>query len=81
MRASIVIAAHNEGDLLGKTVASCFEANDSIDFEIVVADDASNDGSIPELGKRFREIRVVANTKHGGARRPRTWAPDPRGAM
>ena len=66
MRASIVIAAHNEGDLLGKTVASCFEANDSIDFEIVVADDASNDGSIPELGKRFREIRVVANTERRG---------------
>jgi len=66
MRASIVIAAHNEGDLLWKTVGSCFEASDGLDCEIVVADDASSDGSIAEVGARFRDIRVVASTERRG---------------
>src|SRR5262245_43337487 len=44
MRASIVIAALNEGDLLWKTVKSCRETAGHLkDCEIVVADDASTD--------------------------------------
>ncbi len=58
MRASIIIAAHNEGDSLGKTVQSCLETSAGLDCEIIVADDASFDGSIDEVQRRFNAISV-----------------------
>jgi GT2 family glycosyltransferase len=60
MRASIAIAAHNEGDLLWKTVRSCLETTESLDCEVVVVDDGSTDGSVDELRRRFGEVRVVS---------------------
>lgn len=60
MRVSIVIAAHNEGDRLWRTVNSCFETV-SGDFEIVIADDASWDGSVEEVLQRFPRACVIRN--------------------
>ena len=39
MRLSLIIAAHNEGPALWKTVASCVETCAGLDYEIVVADE------------------------------------------
>lgn len=77
MRASIVIAAHQEGHLLGKTVESCLRVTSDIEREIIVADDASTDDSVALVAARFPEVQVVrhkerlgpAPTKHLGARR------------
>jgi GT2 family glycosyltransferase len=74
----VVIAAHNEGDLLWKTVGSSIAAAPT-GFEIIVADDASSDGSVLEMRRRFPQVPVVANplrlgvspTKDLGARRSR----------
>jgi glycosyltransferase involved in cell wall biosynthesis len=55
---SIVMAAHNEGDLLWKTVQSCRETCAGLDYEIVVADDASEDDCIEQLKQRFPEVTV-----------------------
>ena len=49
MRSTIVIAAHNEGTLLGKTVDSVKQTLGSLEAEIVVVDDASTDGSVQEV--------------------------------
>jgi glycosyltransferase involved in cell wall biosynthesis len=46
MRASIVVAAHNEGVALQRTIQACLETAGRLDFELVVADDASTDGSV-----------------------------------
>ena len=59
MRASLIIAAHNEGDSLWKTVQSCLQSSVGLDCEIIVADDASWDGSIQELQRRFPQVRLV----------------------
>jgi GT2 family glycosyltransferase len=59
MLASIVIAAHNEGDNLWKTVQSCLETTEALDCEIVVADDASGDGSVDELRRRHSAVKIV----------------------
>ncbi len=59
MRTSVVIASHNEGDLLWRTVGSCLETTHDLDCEIVVADDASTDGCVEEMLRRFPHIRVV----------------------
>jgi hypothetical protein len=40
MRISVVVASHNEGELLWKTVRSCLEAVEGLDAEVLVADDA-----------------------------------------
>ncbi|MGH7139953.1 MAG: glycosyltransferase [Pirellulales bacterium] len=77
MRASIIIAAHQEGALLGKTVESCLRNASDLEREIIVADDASSDGSVDEVTARFPELRILRNeqrlgvspTKDLGARR------------
>jgi len=66
MRASIVIATHNEGDCLCRTVRSCLESIGDLECEIVVADDASDDGSLDELWRRFPEVRIVNHPERRG---------------
>lgn len=78
-RLSIVIAAHNEGKLLAKTIASCRGTIRDLEYEIIVADDASTDGSVEAVRRRWPGIRVVSHrsrrgcsaTKHLGARSAR----------
>ncbi|MGI8979507.1 MAG: glycosyltransferase [Pirellulaceae bacterium] len=67
MRSSLIIAAHNEGESLSKTVASCVETCVDLDYEIVVADDASNDGSIEDVRRCFPRVRVVQSEARQGA--------------
>ena len=67
MRLSLVIAAHNEGPALWKTVASCVETCAGLDYEIVVADDASFDDSLVELRRRFPSLRLVSVEERQGA--------------
>ena len=66
MRASLIIAAHNESDRLWRTVASCVETSAGLDCEIVVADDASWDGSVEEMQRRFPQARVVRHVERKG---------------
>ena len=67
MRASLIIAAHNESDRLWRTVASCVETSAGLDCEIVVADDASWDDSVEETLRRFPQVRVVRHDERKGA--------------
>ena len=67
MRASLIIAAHNESDRLWRTVASCVETSAGLDCEIVVADDASWDDSVEETLRRFPQVRVVRHEERKGA--------------
>lgn len=66
MRASILIAAHNEGELLARTVGSCVETTEGLDVEIVVVDDASSDGCAEEAKRRFPFIRVFRHRRRRG---------------
>jgi glycosyltransferase involved in cell wall biosynthesis len=62
-----LIAAHNEGEALWKTIRSCIEASAGLEYEIVVADDASVDGSLEEARRRFPQVRVVVSPDCRGA--------------
>ncbi|MBI4583275.1 MAG: glycosyltransferase [Planctomycetes bacterium] len=67
MRASIVIAACNEGELLWKTIQSTIETAGNLRCEIVVVDDASTDGCAEEARRRSPEVRVFRNqVRRGG---------------
>lgn len=79
MKISIVLAAHNEGDALLKTIQSVVETAQDLDYEIILADDASTDGGPNEAAKRFPPVRLFRQTprqgpspaKHLGARNAR----------
>lgn len=66
MRASIVIAACNEGDALVRTLESCIEAAPP-DCELVVVDDASSDGSAAMAAECFPIVRLVRQDRRTGA--------------
>lgn len=67
MRPSIIVATHNDGDLLGKTLASCIEAGLGPDSEIIVADDASTDNSVKALSQQFPGVRLCSHDRRQGA--------------
>lgn len=67
MRTSVVIAAHNEGAALWQTVRSCVETCAGLDSEVIIADDASTDGSVDEVERRFPRVRVVRHNDRRGA--------------
>ena len=66
MRASIAIAAHNEGVLLSRTVRSCLETTAGLDCEIVVVDDGSTDGSVEATERDYPSVRVVRRPSRCG---------------
>jgi len=76
VRLSIVIASYNEGEKLRKTVESCYDSGLAPGAEVVVADDASEDGSLDGLEGRYPNLRVsrsparvgVSPNKDRGAR-------------
>ena len=55
---SIVIATHNEGDRLRRTVAG-LAATAPADFEMIVVDDFSTDGSVESLQASQPDVRVL----------------------
>jgi GT2 family glycosyltransferase len=74
MRASVIVAAHNEGERLWKTVDAIFDSSPRLDFELLVADDASTDGSVSEAQQRFPRIIVVSHRKREGVAATRVLA-------
>jgi glycosyltransferase involved in cell wall biosynthesis len=66
MRSTIVIAAHNEGALLSKTIESTIDSLANLDYNIVVADDASTDDSIDLALQRFPWLEVTRHTQRQG---------------
>lgn len=67
MRISIIVAAHNEGDSLSKTISSCVQTCTGLDHEIVVVDDASTDECVVAAKNKFPQLRVLRNSTREGA--------------
>ena len=66
VRASIIIAAHNEGDRLAKTLRSCQANTGGIEFEYILVDDASPDDCVDAASDRFPGARVVRQRQRRG---------------
>ena len=62
---SIVIVNFNAKEFLKRCIESIFESSLK-NFEIVVVDNASKDGSIEELKKLKFNIKIIANNKNTG---------------
>lgn len=72
MTLSIIIVNWNVREYLLKLVESIFKYTQNIDFEIIVVDNASNDGSVAELRQQFfnqiknQQLLIIENRQNQG---------------
>jgi len=63
---SVIIVSWNVKELLEKCLLSLQQTNQTTSFEVIVVDNASNDGSARMVKEKFPDIRLVANTENQG---------------
>src|SRR3990167_4925997 len=66
---TVSIVSYNTQDLLRRCLASIFKHTQSINFEVIVVDNASVDGSVAMVKHEFPQIKLIRN------RRNRFYAP------
>ncbi|HVN48728.1 MAG TPA: glycosyltransferase, partial [Bacteroidota bacterium] len=63
---SVVIVNYNVRDFLLQAIASLQKALRGISSELVVADNASDDGSVEAVREHFPKVKIIANTQNLG---------------
>jgi len=63
---SIVIVSYKVKYFLRQCIQSIYSSNCNIQYEIIVVDNASNDGSTQMLAKYFPDVKVIANKDNLG---------------
>jgi len=63
---SIIIVSWNVKDLLREALKSLFGNEQNLEFEVIVIDNASNDGSAVMVEKEFPQVKLKANEKNRG---------------
>jgi len=61
MKLSIIIVNWNVRDLLEKCLTSIYKEIQDLEFEIIVIDNASNDGSVSMIREKFPQVKLIAN--------------------
>lgn len=65
-RLAIVIVSYNTADLLDACLQSVYENTVGVEFEIIVVDNASTDGSRRMLKERYPHVRLIENSENIG---------------
>ena len=52
---SIIIVSYNTKELTGKAIQSVIDKTEGVEYEIIVVDNDSRDGSVEELKKTFQD--------------------------
>ncbi len=60
-RVSVAIVNTNTRDLLADCLESLYASAHDMDLEVIVSDNASKDGSVVMLTRRYPDVRVIAN--------------------
>lgn len=63
---SIAIVSWNTRDLLRDCLKSVYDKTSGVEFEVVVVDNASSDGSVEMVRGEFPQATLVANTQNTG---------------
>jgi GT2 family glycosyltransferase len=63
---SIVIVNYNTCSLLRDCLVSIYNSQGNLDFDVVVVDNASSDGSAAMVKQEFPQARVIASQVNGG---------------
>jgi GT2 family glycosyltransferase len=66
MKLSVVIICWNDSKVILDCIGSVYEQTGGFDYEIIVADNASADGSVEAVKSRFPNVRIVQNPENGG---------------
>ena len=66
MDISVIIVNYNVRDFLSNALTSLQKSLKGFQSEIIVVDNASDDGSVDLLKKNFPKVRLIANTKNLG---------------
>ena len=63
---SIIIVNYNTKQLLADCLKSIYEQTNNIDFEVIVSDNGSVDGSIEMLKRDFSQVILIENNANLG---------------
>lgn len=63
---SIVIVNWNTRDLLAQCIESIYDTVSDLDFETIVVDNASTDGSVEMVRRDFPQVQIIANAENVG---------------
>lgn len=66
MNLTIAIISYNTRDLLLACLKSIQDMTKDVDYELIVVDNASSDGSVAAVRGQFPQARVIANQDNGG---------------
>jgi GT2 family glycosyltransferase len=66
MKLSIIILCWNDLKVVPDCLKSIFDETDHIDFEVIVSDNGSTDGSVEFIRERFPKVRIVENRANLG---------------
>ncbi len=63
---SIIIVNWNTRDILCSCLQSIYEQGGEIDFEVIVIDNASTDGSVEMVKKNYPQVTLIENSQNRG---------------
>ncbi len=66
MDLSIAIVSWNTRDVLDRCLESIFETTHSIEYEVIVVDNASSDGSAEMVRKKYPQVKLIENRDNVG---------------
>jgi N-acetylglucosaminyl-diphospho-decaprenol L-rhamnosyltransferase len=66
MDLSIVIASWNTRELLARCLSSVYETVNDLEFEVIVVDNASTDGSQLMVRRHFPRVQLIENSENVG---------------
>ena len=66
MDVSIIIVNYNTCELTRNCLKSVFEQTKNIDFEVIVSDNGSKDGSVEMIKKEFPYVILIENNANLG---------------
>lgn len=66
MNLSIIILSYNVSKLLKKTIESIYKTYKEKDFQIIVVDNASTDGSVEMVKKSFPKVHIISSKTNTG---------------
>ena len=66
MNVSVIIVNYNTKELTKNCLASIFEKTKNIDFEVIVSDNGSTDGSIEMIKSDFPQVVLIENNANLG---------------
>ena len=64
MKLSVVILCWNDLSVVGDCLHSIYEGTHSIDFEVIVSDNGSTDGSVEFIRKNYPQVNLIENGRN-----------------